>query len=284
VSFENGVVLWRNNGASGFAAAATIAPFAVDAVFGDVDGALDLVLATPSGAEVHGNDGAGNFALVPFAMPAIYFQSDSIAAADLEGDGDLDVVTGGQTTHVYLNDGSDFFAENSVRWLRFVGGSVGHVHFADVNADGAPDLIGTTGYTSDSVVFLTNAGGRLQPERSLGSATRGGIPGSIDADGDGSSEIVVATADDVSHRLYEISSSRILDLTADDAAPEAGPLPLDATAVADFDGNGLLDLVGALGGPGYPFVLWPQDAGGFPASPVEIPVVNGPSATRTSST
>jgi len=213
----------------------------------DGDGDVDLLLTTGTrGGTVYVNDGAGNFTHLPSAMPNVPSSHDSIDTADLDNDGDLDVVAGGGSNHVYINDGTGLFSERSVSWLLF-GEIMSNVHLADVTGNGLPDLLGST---SDNTVVAVNTSGRsFGPSIELGAGTGNGLAHTIDGDRDSTREVVVATDEVLSHRLFQArSSTSFVHLTADDAAPElSGGHFLSDAVVADFDRNGLPDVLTSQG-------------------------------------
>lgn len=86
----------------------------------DADGDVDWVVAKELGANVVlVNDGAGRFADASDArLPRGVHDSEDIAAADFDGDGDVDLVSVSEDDaahELYLNDGRGTFADASAR-------------------------------------------------------------------------------------------------------------------------------------------------------------------------
>ncbi|RYY58153.1 MAG: RNA-binding protein [Chitinophagaceae bacterium] len=147
----------------------------VDAVFADVnaDGFPDLYVAS-GGNELTGqspelldrlylNDGKGHFTKTTGMIPAIYQNKSCIAAADVDGDKDLDLFVGvladagaygkPQTSYLLLNDGTGKFsvAPPAVINLSSIG-MVTAAAFTDPDKDGLPDLV-VTGEWMPVVVY-----------------------------------------------------------------------------------------------------------------------------------
>jgi hypothetical protein len=85
---------------------------------------------------------------------------NSVAAADVNGDGKVDLISansGTNTLTVLTNNGSGIFKSNATY---VVGISVGGVIAADVNGDSNVDLICHTnnGYANNGLTVLTNNG------------------------------------------------------------------------------------------------------------------------------
>jgi hypothetical protein len=88
--------------------------------------------------------------------------SSSYAAADVDGDGDLDVAVCGRTpsfgyeTSLHFNNGSGVFTK--AQMVPFINVSDGAVDFADVDGDGDQDLMvaGSNGLNGDSELYLNN--------------------------------------------------------------------------------------------------------------------------------
>lgn len=136
----------------------------VDALFFDAngDGKQDLYVVS-GGNEYTGNNpalqdrlylnnGAGHFTKAASSLPAIFQNKSCVAAADADGDGDTDLFVGTladaraygvpQTSYLLLNDGNAQFSIAAQNIMSLAGiGTVTCAAFADVNKDGAPDLI-----------------------------------------------------------------------------------------------------------------------------------------------
>lgn len=100
----------------------------------DEDSDLDLVARTPSADDqvmVFTNDGTGNFSPPTPYLPRSGYGSCGIVEADIDGDGHLDMVTGG--VKVRLGDGTGHFAEDR-------GLLDGWPVVADVDGDDRPDV------------------------------------------------------------------------------------------------------------------------------------------------
>lgn len=126
--------------------------------FADVDGDNDqdvLISGLNTSLErvshLYLNDGAGNF-IEALETPFAGTQDGSIAFADIDGDGDQDVlVTGwsdsGYISKLYSNDGAGVFTE--VMNTPFDNVGKGSVAFADVDGDNDQDLMLTGEYFSN---------------------------------------------------------------------------------------------------------------------------------------
>jgi len=145
---------------------------------GDVDnnGTKDLIFSgsgpssddNPSGfsSELFLNDGSGNFTKVENTAFIGHIDFPSVALADFNNDGALDLITMGRVTmspatygtYLYLNDGQGSFT--LVENTPFTGHGFGKVTVADVNNDGNNDILITgAGEGSNSAVaklYLNN--------------------------------------------------------------------------------------------------------------------------------
>ncbi len=151
-------VLFRNDGTGRLVNASSQLPLdtlsTTDVALGDVDGDgdLDAVLATGSSDGMHApgpmrlyiNFGGGVFVdLTPIQMPGVIDNFASCEFADLDGDGDLDLVIGVRdaAAHYYQNDGFGFFTDLGGASIPVFGQGSGLVP-ADIDDDGDIDVVG----------------------------------------------------------------------------------------------------------------------------------------------
>lgn len=93
------------------------------------------------------NDGSGNFTLAAQSIPAMFSAKSCVAAADIDGDRDMDIFVGGRNvpgnypavspSYLLLNDGSGKFSQVPFQSP----GIITCAKWTDVNKDGRPDLI-----------------------------------------------------------------------------------------------------------------------------------------------
>ena len=221
----------------------------MDAHPGDIDGDgdLDLIVAVEFGTNlVLINDGRGRFDdQTGTRLDAQVHDSEDIGLADLDGDGDLDLLfvsEDDQLNQLYLNDGTGVFSEATER-LGGVTGVSNAIAVGDIDGDGDPDvLIGNAGQNEALVndgagAFAVETAARLPVAPDTTQDLELG-----DIDGDGDLDLVVSNEDD--NRLLVNDGSGVFH-------DETGArLPLtpgaEETREADFgdvDGDGDLDLV-----------------------------------------
>jgi hypothetical protein len=160
---------------------------------------------------------------------------------DFDGDGDVDVVTVGDSARWYRNDGSGNFSDANVSFSGY--GSPTWFDIVDLDGDGDLDVVGT-------------ANGLLYWNENLGAMSfrlqqiRYGISGYsspklVDFDRDGDLDFVVAGTNEQGVRLVEqLEPGRFADRTLIAYTPGLyfGTPTAIAIAVADADGDGDLDV------------------------------------------
>ena len=152
----------------------------VDAVFFDANGDASLDLFVISGGNevpkkssaledrLYINDGTGHFTKKGDAFTKQYENKSSIAAADIDHDGDIDVFIGNfasptgygilKNSYLYLNDGKANFTLASSKTIDLnVLGMVTAASFTDINKDGWQDLV-VTGEWMPVKIFINNKG------------------------------------------------------------------------------------------------------------------------------
>jgi len=185
-----------------------ISPTSVAAADLDGDGDVDLAVTnqgfssdlTTNKMIVFLNDGSG------FFVPAGDYQTGSVpiqvVAADLNGDGDVDLAVANRgaplvpanTVSIFENNGDGTFAGQVVNP---VGGFPNSIFAGDFDGDGKPDLlVANSASTSNSFSFLKNNGdSTFAPQVEYGAGGRNAtfVFGG-DLDGDGDKEVVVTNS------------------------------------------------------------------------------------------
>jgi len=190
----------------------------VDALFFDADGDGDPDLFVCSGgnefspnstallSRLYLNDGKGNFSRSPQLLPSpqVFESASCVAAADFDGDGDLDLFVGvrlkpfeyGRPCKSYIlqNNGKGIFSDVTqlVAPALLTAGMVTDAAWFDYDRDGHPDLV-LTGEYMPIRIFHNNAGHLLETTSPAGLDSSNGWWNRIriaDIDGDGYPDII----------------------------------------------------------------------------------------------
>jgi hypothetical protein len=208
----------------------------------DADGDLDLVLAKgrhqPLMDRVLLNNGKGQFTASDLGPTAD--RTYTTALADLDADGDLDILASNDTPDrkvVYFNDGKGKFAVGGTwgepKW------STRNASIADLNADGRPDAIAAN-RPGPSFVCLNKGQGRFGSDCIPIPAPSATTIAAADFNKDGAIDLAVPARDGgQSHIYFNDGKAGFANRTAFG--------PADATArvaaAADFNRDGSVDVV-----------------------------------------
>jgi hypothetical protein len=221
--------------------------FALADVTGDGRADLLVVREGEPDVRVYLGSATGIIGASPGATPAsAVYGPYGVQAADLDDDGDLDVIVwgyddGGEVVSVLRNAGGGAFDPPEVTRLPPLDGGYRYdLLVRDLDGDGAPDLaIGElSGLAGGSTIrILRNRGdGTWELPRLVPSATAQALA-AVDADGDGRLDLVAASAPNAGVQL----------LRGDGALGFPAPEIVDAqaaqVALADLDGDGRADVI-----------------------------------------
>ncbi len=259
-------VLW-GNGDGTFQPQQTLpvgsSPSAVAVADFNGDGIPDLITANGSSRTVSvllGN-GDGSFQTPQTFRAGGY--SDAVAVADLNGDGIPDVITADRdhgTASVLLGNGDGTFQ----RPQKYdVGQGADSVAVADLNGDGIPDIIVASYYGTVSAL-LGNGDGTFRPQQYFNA---GGEPTAVavaDLTGDGIPDIITANRGSYG----SVGTVSVLPGNGDGTFRDQQTIPVgpdpDAVIVADMNGDGIPDIIAAIGGSNTVSVLLGKGNGTFP--------------------
>jgi hypothetical protein len=265
---DNEVSIFLNDGSGAFTLDSSyrFAWSDYDMTAADLDGDGDIDLATSNECgeyigwiSVLMNNGDATFGPYTMYYPELG-TAYSICAADLDGDGDQDLASGGPyLVSILMNDGYGLFAVDSTYPA---GEASWSICAADLDKDGDFDLATASGEVH---ILMNNSDGTFKPDSAY---PVGQWPYSIiaaDLDGDG--DVDLATANETSEYFAYVSV--LLNNGDGTFAPYSTyglGVCVQSICAADVDGDGDIDLAVASGCGHSVWVLMNNGDGTFPVS------------------
>ncbi len=248
---SNGISVYLNNGSFSFTSTFYGAQSGTTtSAIGDYDGDGDLDIATfnrmvPS-VSVFMNNGDGTFASA--ANKSVFTGSlNKLRSGDVDNDGDLDLLVGGEHQTVYLlknNSNGTFSTEVNLGFS-----SVSDFDLADLNEDGKPDLI-TVHQTSNKITVSKGNGNGTFASGTDFSFTNPSSVTFMDLGYDGDPDIIVAAQDaDLYDEIHYLTNDGTGSFTKEygfyalQTGYEYSYAGYPVLSTADINGDGDLDLV-----------------------------------------
>jgi len=218
----------------------------------DGDGHTDVAVNSVADSMMYVYIGIGDGSLAPPTAYTLRPFERSIAAADVNRDSWVDIVSFNTEAVARLNDGAGRFVEGGIYTTGIT--SVFNACALDFNSDGIPDFaclgsdrVGIGNVSALSLLLSDGLGGYSAPFKGLVAQDTGSLSiADIDADGAVDFAFGSATGPDV-------------PILLGDGAGRVGPLArripvtrdiYHLSRAADFDGDGLFDVIGATNSPG----------------------------------
>jgi hypothetical protein len=219
----------------------------------DGDGDLDVLSASCNDGKIawYANDGTAQFGPQHVIVQSETNWPTSIYAADLDGDGDLDVLSasaGDDKIAWYANAGTGQFGPQQV--ITTVANGPTSVYAADLDGDGDLDILSAS-WADDKIAWYANDGsGQFGPQQVITTEARGAsCVYAADLDGDGDLDVLSAS--------YGAWTAGYKDSKiawyANDGTGHFGPQQVISTNAwgascvyaADLDGDGDMDVLSA---------------------------------------
>lgn len=226
--------------------------------FADIDGDGDKDLLITGSKEdfiriskLYTNDGTGNYTLVS-DTPFEAVRSGSVAFADIDGDGDQDVlITGSSNTSriskLYKNDGLGNFS--LVSDTPFLGVHEGSVAFADIDNDSDQDVL-ITGYFGEiltlSYLYINDGNGNYTlANETLFEGASDGSAAFTDIDGDNDQDVLITGRNGNNKRLsnlYRNNSDQSVGINENIFLKEASIYPNPNGGMVNIGLGNLIDV------------------------------------------
>ena len=256
---------------------------------GDLDrnGRLDVVASCPGARRVlvYLQDAAGNFERLEdpdlqldASLRAVAEEPTEIALADVNGDGELDILAAersvGQVLVFERSAGAELGFEAPLRLAQGAQnrGARG-LAVVDLDRDAYPDLL-VANRDADSLTLFAGALGGLESDAlvlSTASFGRGPVDiGVGDVDRDGDLDFVTANRNNANHTLFLRNSTGAFELDPNGALELPNPGTTRIAELLDFNGDGTLDLLSSSVATELAFLRLQDERGRFHGPPLVL--------------
>jgi len=264
--------LWSGDGTGGFVDVSAGTPGDADGrtravVAGDLsgDGHPDLVwgndLHDPFGGPAVGgvdvvwtNDGLGGFVA---SQPFVARPTRTLALADVDGDGHLDLYAGDSRSRLFLNDGAGNLVESAQVLPETEEPS--DAVFLDVDQNGSLDLVVAYDTNTDDVRLFRNTGGLFAHDAAALPAFEARDVAAADFDGDGVPDLLANGRFEV--RLLSNDGGGVFTTLGSLPGTGVDALPARESLAEDLDGDGDADVLLVAGSGSQVFLG--DDSGGM---------------------
>ena len=249
--------MWMSDGkrSYGFTSSdiATTAEGAYSVFVADMDGDGDMDIVSASYADDtiawYENDGAKNPTFTAADIATSAEGASSVFAADMDNDGDMDIVSasfGDHTIAWYENDGAANPSWTAADIATNATGAAS-VFAADMDGDGDMDIVSASD-EDDTIAWYENDGAENPTFTAADIATSADGAASVyvaDLDNDGDMDIVSASMDDNTIAEYQnnLAATDARSFTATDIVTSA--MSAQSVFAADMDNDGDMDIVSA---------------------------------------
>ncbi len=249
---------------------------------GDVDGDGDIDIVEGNSTDggyfttyysnrVRLNDGTGQFS-VSGGLPTDTDDTKAIVLFDLEGDGDLDLMSGNdsQQDRIYVNQGGGTFVLDASRLPALQTSTYG-LAVGDVDGDGDADVV-TAAYGAQNRLYLNDGEGMFEDASAARMPVDNASSRAValaDIEGDGDLDIVIANESSASALYLNDGTGTFADVS--ERIPNTGSAR--AVAVADIDEDGDVDLLISRFAPGGSKLFVNQGTGFFVDGSARLPAI-----------